>query len=139
MVELTLTGANRVEVSHLLESVSLDSGLQIDPSLLQVSSNQVVRAVVSNPTGLSMSLWEGHPLGEASAVDLVVPDEAGSGCETTRVGLSVKHVQTEPVTWRKKQLVESIGALEALALNQRQELLDFLLEHHHAFALEEHE
>ena len=34
-----------------------------------------------------MSLGKGHPLGEASTVDLVVPDEAGSGCETTKVGL----------------------------------------------------
>ena len=43
------------------------------------------------------------------------------------------------MSWRREQLKESVGALETLTSSQQQEFLDFLIEHHNVFALEEYE
>ena len=51
----------------------------------------------------------------------------------------MSRVHTKPDTWRKKRLAESIGRTDTLIQEQRQELIDFLGEHHAAFALEDHE
>jgi hypothetical protein len=38
--------------------------------------------------------------------------------------------RTKPVAWRKKQLVENVGGLKALASPQRHQFLDLLAQHH---------
>ena len=139
VVEVALADNGEADGSYFLQPALLDSGLQVDPSLLQIIPDQVVRAVVSNPTGLSMSLEEGDTLGEATLVDVVSPPQQESRTETTEGEPFVRLVQTKSVTWRKERLVEGIGALETLTPHQQQELLDFLSEHHKVFALEEHE
>ena len=125
---------------YLLEPRELDCGLKVDPSLLSVSADGDVLAVLVNPTGCSMVLAEGTPLGDAMPAKLVCPATIAEGRpSTTKEQPALRWIQSKPTAWRKERLVESIGSLEALTPPQHEKLLSFLQEHHTAFALEEHE
>ena len=139
VVEVALHDIGDPSGCYLLQPSSLDSGLRVDPSLIQVTPTEPVLAVVSNTSGVSMALEEGDQLGDATPVDVVTPPEGVNQPVTTQEQLTVKNVQSKPASWRKQRLIESIGTLETLTPPQQQELLDFLTEHHHVFALEEYE
>ena len=138
VVEVVLQDVSDQRGCYLLEPSSSDSGLRIDPSLLQVEPDEPVLAVLSNPTGVSMALEEGNLLGEATQVDVVHPAQKADQ-PAPKEEPAVRNVQTKPVSWRKKRLMESVGTLETLTPPQQQELLNFLTEHHNVFALEEYE
>ena len=127
-------------VTYLLEPIELRSGLEIEPSLLSLSAEDGVLAVINNPTGCSMALEEESLLGEATPVTLVNPapnDNQTQGVSGEQSAL--RWIQTKPTVWRQQKLLESVGALETLTPVKQQKLLDFLKEHHTAFALEEGE
>ena len=143
VVEVSFTGdeeRNDVE-AYLLEPTKLKSGLQLEPSLLSVSPEDGVLAVVNNPTGCSMSMEEGTLLGEATPVSLVesAPDTHDPVSDVPEDSSALRWIQTQPTAWRQQKLVDSLGSLETLTAVQQQKLLDFLKEHHAAFALEEGE
>ena len=73
IVEYAVAGKDEADGSYLLEPALLAYGLQVDPSLLYVATDQVTLAVVSNPTGCSLSMEEGSALGEATPVAVVCP------------------------------------------------------------------
>ena len=143
VVEVSFAGdeeRNDVE-AYLLEPTELRSGLQLEPSLLSVSPEDGVLAVVNNPTGCSMLLEEGTLLGEATPVSLVesAPDTRDPVSDIPEDLSALRWIQTQPTAWRQQKLVDSLGSLETLTAVQQQKLLDFFKEHHTAFALEEGE
>lgn len=123
---------------YLVEPSSLDSRLRTGPIALQVSSDEPVFAVISNPSGVSVTLEVEDQLGEATPVDVVESPERADEPKSIQETLRVRKVQSKPVSWRTEQLVEIIGIPEALTPQQR-EFLNFVTEHHNVFALEEYE
>ena len=142
VVKVSFTGngeSNNVE-AYLLEPAELKSGLQLEASLLSVSPEDGVLAVVNNPTGCSMLLDEGTLLG-ATPVSLVesAPDTHDPVSNVPEDSPALRWIQTQPTAWRQQKLVHSLESLETLTAVQQQKLLNFLKEHHMAFALEEDE
>ena len=139
VVEVALCDGHNASGSFFLESSTRDSGLQVDPSLLQVEQDKPVLAVISNPTGLSVTMEEGDLLGEATQVEVVTPPQAESDPRATSQRPVVRNVQSKPDSWRKTQLKEGVGKPEMLTPPQKEEFFQFLTGHHNVFALEEYE
>ena len=146
VVEVTCTcsfagdGENDDSAAYLLEPTELKSGLQVEPSLLSLSAEDGVLAMINNPTGCSMALKGGSLLGEVTPVTLVNPAPNGDQTQGIPEEMSaLRWIQTKPTAWRQQTLLESIGTLETLTPAQQQKLTDFLKEHNTAFALEEGE
>ena len=137
VVEVALPNPSNSAGCYFLEPSSSDSGLRVDPSLIRVVPDEPVLAVISNPSGVHLALEEGDLLGEATPVDVVLPHKKESDARPETP--EVKKIQSKPPSWRKKQLIESVGVPEALTPAQQQEFLDFLTNHHNVFALEEYE
>ena len=112
----------------------------MDPALISVPADGDACAVLTNPTGCSVMLEEGNSIGEAVPATLVCPPESTDdqpGAAQTQPAL--QQVQSKSMTWRRNKLAESIKGLGTLTSHQRQQLLNFLQDHHATFALEEHE
>ena len=139
VVEVTLCDTTDADGSYFLEPFSLDSGLQVAPSLLQVVPDKPVLAVVSNPSGISTMLEARDLLGMATPVDVVKPAQGAVQPGEEERPPAVRKVHSKPVSWRKEKLKESVGVLELLTSSQQQKFIDFLTEHHNVFALEEYE
>ena len=81
VVEVTCSfagdGENDDSAAYLLGLTELKSGLQVEPSLLSLSAEDGVLAMINNPTGCSMALEGGSLLGEATPVTLVNPAPNG--------------------------------------------------------------
>ena len=140
IVEVTFTGDEdgSREDTYLLEPADLGCGLRVDPSLLSLPANDDALAVITNPTGCSMVLEEGSALGDAMPATVVASANDGKTVAPERHS-TLRQVQSKPVAWRQQELMESIGSLGTLAPSQRQKVLEFLKQHHAAFALEENE
>lgn len=102
-----------------MEPSSLDSGLRLDLSLVQVSPDEPVFAVTSNPSRVSVTIEEGDQLREATPVDVVESPERADEPKSTQEMLRVRKVQSKPVSWRKEQLVEIFKIPEALTPPQQ--------------------
>ena len=155
VVEVSLNSQEDLQQPLLLDGTQLTCGVGAHTSLIDVDKDGRALTVLSNPTGCSMTVDEGSLLGVAVPVEPVEPEprvlqptesksESGPSSTTELTTLatepaSVSRVHTKPDTWRKKRLAESIGRTDTLIQEQRQELIDFLGEHHAAFALEDHE
>ena len=155
VVEVSLDGLGDLKQPLLLSGSQLSCGVDVDTSLLDTTEDRVAYAVLSNLTGCSMAVDKGSSLGDALPVDVVQPqpDELllgpGLSCpdrepDTTPVATPaavtpavVSQVEASTDTWRQKKLAEVIGPTDILNSTQRRELIDFLGEHHTAFALEE--
>ena len=49
----------------------------------------------------------------------------------------MSRIHSKSDAWRKKKLAELIGSTNTLSPTQQQELINFLVEHHAAFVLED--
>ena len=143
LVEVQLAGEEEVMGTYLLEPTELQCGVRADQALLYVAADVETLTVVSNPTGQSMLIKEGSMLGEATPATLVTPSADSEMLETAiepeQEELWMRQIQSKPSAWRKRKLLETIGALETLTLPQRDEMIAFLQRHHTAFALEDDE
>ena len=139
VVEVSLSDTEDPSGCYFLEPSSKHSVLRVDPSLIQVTPGEPVLAVISNPSGVSMALEEGDQLSEATPVDIVSPAEKNRQPDTGQGKSAVRNIQSKSVSWRKEQLIESVGAPDTLTPPQQEEFLSFLTGHHHVFALEEYE
>ena len=81
VVEVALRDTTDVDGCYFLEPSSLDSGLRVDPSLLQVVLDEPVLPVVSNPLEVSATLEAGDLLGMATLVDIVSPAQGADELE----------------------------------------------------------
>ena len=140
VVEVSLNCDSEAEGPFILEPAVLECGAQVDPSLLSVRMDVETLAVVSNPTGCSMLVDEGCVLGEATPAAIVCPTQDPANSHTsTQDAAMARRISSKSVAWRKKRLAESVSDVDTLTPPQRQELLNFLEDHHAAFALEEYE
>ena len=155
VVEVSLDGQGDIKQPLLLSGSQLSCGVDVDTSLLDTTEDRVAYAVLSNTTGCSMAVDKGSCLRDALPVDVVQPqpDELllgpGLSCpnrepDTTPVATPtavtpavVSQVEASTDAWHQKKLAEIIGPTDILNPTQRRELIDFLGEHHTAFALEE--
>ena len=125
VVEVSLDSQEDLQQPLLLDGAQLTCGVGAHTSLIDVDKDGRALTVLSNPTGCSMTVDEGSPLGVAVPVEPVEPEprvlqptesksESGPSSTTELTTLaaesaSVSRVHTKPDTWRKKRLAESIG------------------------------
>jgi hypothetical protein len=145
-VSVQLEPGSRLEKSEavLLEPSTRESLLQVEDSLLRFEGEGLVQIAVFNRTGCSCSVEAGAELGEASPVDLVLPEqqpfEATEGQNSQHGSQpAIRLVAEGEATQRKKALRELLGVPELLTPDQTEELHQFLGEHHEAFSLEPNE
>ena len=144
-VRIDADGRNVPGGPLLLESARLDCGADLETALIQPTTDGVAYTVVSNWTGMSLSVEEDSNLGGASTVTVVdTPEPAREPAPITPSEelvqveeVRVAHVRTKPPSRRVRKLMESIGSTELLTPPQRQELLSFLHHHHDAFVLDD--
>ena len=121
-----------------LDGTQLSCGIDVDKALIGVTGDGMALTVVSNPIGFSMTVDEGTSLGTAVPVEVVepAPDESQPDLEprpaatTETQSATESRVHLKSDTWRKKKLAESIRLTDVLSPTQRQELINFLGEHH---------
>ena len=152
IVEVSLEGSDDPKQPLLLNGAQLSCGVDVDTSLISVSEDGRALAVLSNPTGCSMTVEEGSCLGDATPAETVGPQveeqttpiDGALPPEQTEVDHSPEpatllHVHSDKDKWRKEELARSIGPTDTLDRTQRQELINFLQGHHLTFALQENE
>ena len=148
VVEVSTDCQEDIKLPLLLDGTQLSCGVGVDAALIDVDGDRRALTVLSNHTGCSVTIEEGSSLGVAMAVEPVQPDptsdskpELSPTPETTLTTepANVSRLYSKPVAWRKRKLAESVGSTDTLSPEQREELIDFLGEHHTTFALEEHE
>ena len=154
VVEVSLDYQEDLRQPLLLDGTELSCGVGVDTSLINIDEDGRALTVLSNHTGCSVTVDEGSSLGVAVPVEPVEPAPGGlqlpeSDSKTgpsspsqptpTTEPASVSRLHSKPDSWRKKKLAESVGPTDTLSSAQRREQIDFLGQHHTAFALEEHE
>ena len=152
VVEVSLDYREDIRQPLLLDGTELSCGVGVDTSLINIDEDGRALTVLSNHTGCSVTVDEGSSLGVAVPVEPVEPAPGGlqlpepdsklgpsSPSQPTTERTSVSRLHSKPDSWRKKKLAESVGPTDTLSSEQQQELIDFLGQHHAAFALEEHE
>ena len=154
VVEVSLEGQPDLRQPLLLDGIELTCGVGVDTSLLNFDEAGRALTILSNPTGCSATVDEGSSLEVAVPVEpveliqgapqLPEPDSQpgpSSASQLTSITdpARVSHLHSKPSSWRKKELIRSVGSTDTLSSEQRRELIDFLGDHHTAFALEEHE
>ena len=137
----TLAGPVVMEPTRLF-SESDGDGVQFGDSLVVVSEMGCARVLLANPTGYTLKLEKGSCIGracEATCIDT----PAESDTETTEmddsVGVMTVVSETNSAA-RKHKLHEMLAEIgPALRWQDKDQLLQILLEHHTAFAVDEGE
>ena len=152
VVEVSLDCKEDLRQPLLLDGTKLSCGVGVDTSLINTDEDGRALTVLSNHTGCSVTVDEGSSLGVAVPVEPVEPAQGGfqlpepgsksrpsspSQPTLTAEPTRVSRLHSKPDRWRKKKLAESVGPTDILSSEQRRELIDFLGQHHAAFALEE--
>ena len=147
-MEVSIDCQEDIKLPLLLDGTQLSCGVGVGTALIDVDGDRRALTVLSNHTGCSVTAEEGSSLGVAVAVEPVQPNPMSDSkpelsptpvTTLTTEPANVSRLCSKPVAWRKRKLAESVGSTDTLSPEQREELIDFLGEHHTAFALEEHE
>ena len=110
----------------------------ISSALVHASGDNAAQVLVSNPSGFTQSIEEGTDLGSAVPVTVEAPDELTQHSRTLMVTSTMKDRIPEEIQARRLKL-EAILEEPDLPENEKMALLNFLLDRHHAFCLEEGE
>ena len=137
----TLAGPVVMEPTRLF-SESEGDGVQFGDSLVVVSEMGCARVLLANPTGYTQKLEKGSWIGRAcEAICIDTPAESDTETTERDDSVGVMTVMSEiNSAARKHKLAEMLAEIgPALRWQDKDQLLQILLEHHTAFAVDEGE
>ena len=128
-------------VEHSAE-VEESTGVVVVDALIEPKEDGLALLVVCNPAGCSCSLDQGTCLGEAVPAAMGMKPEANLPCslpldDSSQPSPTIRKVDS--ISWQQQKLRRIAGAPELLSMEQGEDLLAMLCEHHDAFSLEEYE
>ena len=120
------------------------TGLQVEDTLVQPTIEGLAHVIISNMTGCSNYVSAGTVIGEAAGVEIIEDNtprshnSASKGAQTSEEqadeSLVIRNIKS--VDDRKEELRKLIGKPKFLDKKQRQDLLNFITDHHTAFCLD---
>ena len=143
-----LTGTLLLEQTCHLAEQGYD-GLEVSESLVDGSTDGVVKVLISNPTGITHKVSKGICVGVASEAE---PVESLANCQPCKVSkgateesqgifvTNVYSVETTDLEARKQKLLQSVAEIGVNLLQQdKNKLFSLLCEYHDVFVPEEGE